>query len=282
MEFATLFDRELQNVGAGPDGLYCVFVRERQTLVARYEGSFFAVRAAVESTVAEDEPAPLLIYVPGVAREQNDSVLMELEKGGATYEPQLKRHARTLLRQFYTDGAIDDMLEPESLTYDDVVAYLEQAQAGGQGSILKTIFGGASSELLLTQWLTDDSRDGEIASKSALGELLRLIEARLGLALADRITIEEARTTTVRFVLVNEFRDDYAGEQPASISMIASPPAKEQLWRVREVADGLRSGLHADRYAELADQVEKSLNLTGGHVEASRLGATDTFRFEER
>ena len=49
----------------------------------------------------------------------------------------------------------------------------------------------------------------------------------------------------------------------------------------REVADGLRSGLHADRYAELADQVEKTLNLTGGDVDASGLGATDTFRFEE-
>jgi PglZ domain len=282
VEFAPLFDRELQNVGAGPDGLYCVFVRDRQTLVARYDGSFFEVRAAVESTVAEDEPAPLLIYVPGVAREQNDSVLMELEKGGATYEPQLMRHARTLLRQFYTDGAIDDMLEPESLAYDDVVAYLEQAQTGGQGSILKTIFAGASSELLLTQWLTDDSRDGEITTKGALRELLRLIEARLGLVLADGTSIEEARTTTARFVLVNEFRDDYAGGQPSSMSMIASPPAKEQLGRAREVADGLRRGLHADRYAELADEVEKSLNLTGGDVDASGLGATDTFRFEER
>ena len=106
VEFAPLFDRELRNEGAGPGGLYCVFVGDRQTLVACYDGSFFAVRAAVESTVAEDEPHPLLIYVPGAARDQNDSVLMELEKAGTTCnEPQLKRHARTLLRHFYTDGA---------------------------------------------------------------------------------------------------------------------------------------------------------------------------------
>ena len=185
-EFAPLFDRELQNVGAGPNGLYRVFVGERLTLVARYDGSFFAVRAAVEDIVAEDEPDPLLIYVPGVARDPNDSVLMELEKGGSTYEPQLKRHARTLLRQFYTDGAIDDMLAPESLTYDDVVSYLEQARAGDQGSILKSIFGGASSELLLTRWLADESHDQEIVAKQALSELLRLIEARLGLSLLSR------------------------------------------------------------------------------------------------
>ena len=94
---------------------------------------------------------------------------MELEKGGTTYEPQLKRHARTLLRQFYTDGVIDDMLARDSLTYDDVVSYLEQARAGGQGSMLKTIFGGASSEVLLTQWLADESHDDEIVEKQALG-----------------------------------------------------------------------------------------------------------------
>jgi hypothetical protein len=280
-EFAPLFDRELQNVGAGPNGLYRVFVGERLTLVARYDGSFFAVRAAVEDIVGEDEPDPLLIYVPGVARDAKDSVLMELEKGGSTYEPQLKRHARTLLRQFYTDGAIDDMLAPDSLSYDDVVSYLERARAGEQGSILKSIFGGASSELLLTRWLADESHDQEIVAKQALSELLRLIEARLGLSLLAGISAEEVRTKTARFVLVNEFRHDLSGDPPSSISMIESPASKEQLSRVREVADALRRGEHADRYAELADHVEKSLNLSGVEIDAVVLGATDTFRFEE-
>ncbi len=281
-EFTPLFDRELQNVGAGPDGLYCVFVRDRQTLVARYDGSFFAVRAAVESTVAEDTPDPLLIYVPGAKRNPNESVLMELEKGGATYEPQLKKHARTLLRKFYTDGAIDDMLAPESLTYDDVVSYLEQARDGEQGSILKTIFGGASSEALLTQWLADESRDGQVLNKAALNELFRLVEARLGLLLPADILTDEARAKTVRYVLVNEFRADYGGEPPVSVSMIESPATQDQLTRVCAVAEGLRRAENAVRYAELADHVEQSLNLAGAEIDVAEMGATDTFRFEER
>ena len=113
-------------------------------------------------------------------------------------------------------------------------------------------------------------------------ELLRLIEARLGLSLPDGISAEEVRAKTARFVLVNEFRHDLAGDPPASISMIESPASKEQLTRVREVADALRRGEHADRYAELADQVEKSLNLADAEIDAAALGATDTFRFEER
>jgi hypothetical protein len=224
----------------------------------------------------------LLIYVPGVSRDPNESVLMELEKGGATYEPQLKRHARTLLRQFYTDGAIDDMLEPESLTYDDVVSYLEQARTGGQGSMLKTIFGGASSELLLTQWLADESHDHEILDKQALDELLRLIEARLGLSLPDGTSVADARTKTARFVLVNEFMADLTGEPPASASMIESPATKEQQGRIGEVAEGLRRGEHSVRYAELADSIESSLNLAAAEIDAAQIGATDTFRFEER
>jgi hypothetical protein len=281
-EFAPLFDRELPNVGAAAEGLYCVFVRERRTLVARYEGSFFSVRAAVEPIVADDTPDPLLIYVPGFKRDPNESVLMELEKGGATYEPQLKKHARSLLRQFYTDGVIDDMLAPESLTYEDVVSYLEQARAGEQGSILKTIFGGATSEALLAEWLADEGRDNEILGKAALNELQRLIEARLGLALPANTTADEARAKTLRYVLVNEFRSDLDGEPPASLTLIESPSTKDQLARVFEVAEGLRRSDRAARYAELADDVEQALNLAGLEIDAAHIGATDTFRFEER
>ena len=57
--------------------------------VVRYEGSFFALRAKVEPWVAVDRPNPLLIYIPGVARDRKRSVLMELEKAGRAYEPAL-------------------------------------------------------------------------------------------------------------------------------------------------------------------------------------------------
>jgi len=80
--------------------------------LARFAGSFFAVRFAVEDLVAVDMPDPLLIYLPGAERDPKTSVLMELEKAGTTYEPQLKRLARNVLRQVYTDGDIDEMLKP--------------------------------------------------------------------------------------------------------------------------------------------------------------------------
>src|SRR5437879_3656223 len=99
-EFVPFFDRELQAVGAGPDDLASVSISSRPTLLARYSGSYFGLRAKVEAIVAADEPDCLVVYLPGVERNRNASVLMELERGGACYEPQLRRLARTVLRQF--------------------------------------------------------------------------------------------------------------------------------------------------------------------------------------
>jgi hypothetical protein len=88
-EFGPFFDRELE-VQRG-DPLPRVSIGSRTALLARYERSFFALRAAVEPIVAADKPEPLILYLPGVTRDRTGSVLMELEKAGTCYEPQLKR-----------------------------------------------------------------------------------------------------------------------------------------------------------------------------------------------
>ncbi len=96
-EFRPFFDRELEPLAADP--LPRVTIGTNSAFFARYEGSFFGLRAAVEPIVAADQPEPLLLYVPGMARDREGSVLMELERAGTCYEPQLRRLARNLLRQ---------------------------------------------------------------------------------------------------------------------------------------------------------------------------------------
>ena len=46
----------------------------RLTFLARYTGSFFALRAAVEPIAALDKPEPLIIYLPGLERDMKESV----------------------------------------------------------------------------------------------------------------------------------------------------------------------------------------------------------------
>ena len=120
---------------------------------------------------------------------------MELEKAGTCYEPQLKRLALNVLRKRFTDGKIDEMLKPPSLTYDDVVSFLKEG--GEEVSVLRTLFRGAQSEALLTEWLGNTDRDKGIAKKEATEELLKLIEARLGLELDPLAEVVRRRLTVV-------------------------------------------------------------------------------------
>ncbi len=275
-EFRPFFDRELELLAGDP--LPRVAMGSCSAFLARYEGSFFGLRGLVEPIVAADQPEPLILYLPGIAKDRQGSVLMELERAGTCYEPQLKRLALNVLRQRFTDGQIDEMLRPAAVTYDDIVAFLGQ---GGQvASMLHTLFGGAQGEVLLTQWLASDTKDGALLEKDALPELLKLIKVRLGLDLPADTSLPKVRQRTCRYVLVNEFRADLSCASPKSAGMVPDPPGKEYAERIRDVAEGLRRRF-PEVYLGLADAVEQDLGLAGAGVEAAHLGAIDTFRFEE-
>ena len=280
-EFEPFFDRELQGTGTGYDGLPRMFVKERLTFVARHEGSFFALRNAVEPIADLDKPAPLIVYLPGIDRDRQTSVLMELEKSGTAYEPQLKRLALNVLRKRFTDGQIDELLRPANVGYDDIVSFLHQGEEGKSASLLRTIFDGAQSETLITRWLADEDKDATIAEKGAAVELLKLVETRLGLRVPENTTVTETRDKLVRYVLVGEFRSDLECEPPQSVARVPDPPSKENVERIRDVAESLRRG-HADSYVALSNKVEVDLGLGEAKMEAGHLGNIDTFRFEER
>ena len=280
-EFEPFFDRALQESGPGYDGLPRMFVKERLTFVARHEGSFFALRNEVEPIVEHDKPEPLIVYLPGIDRDRQTSVLMELEKSGTAYEPQLKRLALNVLRKRFTDGQIDEMLRPASVGYDDIVSFLHQGEEGKSASVLRTIFDGAQSEALITRWLADEDRDATIVEKDAAVELLKLVEARLGLPVSENTTVTEMRGKLLRYVLVSEFRSDLECDPPQSVAMVRDPPSKEQVERIRDVAESLRR-CHADSYVALSNKVEADLGLAKAKIDAGHLGNIDTFRFEER
>jgi hypothetical protein len=278
--FAPFFDDASAQGDSGFDGLEEIMVGERSVLLALYQGSFFELRAAVESVVAKDEPDPLILYLPGVERDRKTSVLMELELGGVSYEPQLKQLARNALRQLYTDGDIDGMLAPDVLSYEDVLGYFEQAASDQQASILKAVLHTTPDERLLAQWLAEEEHDARIVEKGAIDELYRLVQTRLGLSLTPATTVGEAREKIARYLLVNEFRADLEGEPPASLGMVQTAPSSDHDARIRGMNSVLRRQ-YPDSYAALADRVEADLNLAGAEIDPSGLGTTDTFRFEE-
>jgi hypothetical protein len=279
-EFQLFFD-ELQKIDESDEQLPRFIIGEQTVSIANYQDSFFGLRAIVEPLLAQDKPAALVIYLSGVTRDRHGSVLMEIEKGGACYEPQLKRLALNVLRQQFTDGQIDEILRPDAVTYGDIVSFIKQGREGKSASILRTLFKGEKGGALIAEWLVDDERDPSILEKNASEELFKLIESHLGLSLSQDGSIPEARQKTIRFVLGNDFCADLSCEPPRSFSMIGRPSQKEQIERVQQVAELLRSDYEAC-YVMLADQVENDLRLTQVDIDAKSLGTVDTFRFEEK
>jgi hypothetical protein len=199
-----------------------VAVAGAKASLAEYAGSMFELRAVVEPHVSGDTPEPGGHLHPGVARDAKASVLMELEKAGTTWEPQLKQLAKNVLLQKYTLGVVDEMLPfDRKVSYED----LARAAAGNSGaeppSILKSIFHDASgNDGLLTAWLVSDARDPEIVSKEATRELTKLVKARLGLDLVADSPLAKLRAITLRYVLAGEFRLDLSCDAPASLDSV--------------------------------------------------------------
>ena len=156
-EFSPFLD-EFEVVGTGLGELPRICIGDTLTHIARFEGSFFSLKSAIEPVVGADKPEPILVYLPEVERDREGSVLMELELAGNCYEPQLRRLARRQLRKQFTDGDIDEMLAPESLSYHDVVRFLGQT-GSGSGSLVKLVLGSGSSEDLISKWLASESHD---------------------------------------------------------------------------------------------------------------------------
>jgi hypothetical protein len=251
--------------------------------LAEYAGSMFELRAVVEPHVSDDTPAAVVIYMPNVTRDRRGSVLMELEKAGTTWEPQLKQLAKNVLLQKYTLGVVDEILPYDrKVSYDD----LARAAAGNSGteppSILKSIFHDASGhDALLAAWLVSDTRDADIVSKAATRELTKLVKARLGLDLEPEAPLAKLRAITLRYVLAGEFRLDLSSAAPVSLDSVAKPASKADESAIRDLARRLRTDF-PDAYAALADRVEKELRLDNAKLPPGALGGIDTFRFEER
>jgi PglZ domain len=250
--------------------------------LAEYDDSMFELRAVVEPFVCGDMPEYVVLYLPGCERNRRGSVLMELEKAGECYEPQLKRLARNVLRQRYTDGVIDEMLAPERVTYEDLARASSDTSSSEPPSILKSIFHDASgSDGLLGAWLASDARDAEIETKEAIRELTKLVLSRLGLQLADNVAMARLRSITLRYVLAGEFRSDLNCALPATLDAVPAPKTKEEETAVRELARQLRTNF-SDVYSGIADRVEAELGLRDAKVPPDDLASIDTFRFQER
>lgn len=273
-EFEPFVQDLLDNAGgAGEVGLGAT-----RAWLSTFNGSYVSLRREVEERLQAGKPHYGMVYVGGAERDRRKSALMEFDLAGQTYEPQLRKIARDILRDRFSDGQIDELLEPEGVGFHEIAAAFDGGS--GEASILKRLFGSVGSEAILAQWVLHPERDEEIVSKGAFKELCALVQARVGLALAEGAPPATARRDLARYVLVNEFRMDLVGRSPSGLALIPEPTLKEQRERIRAIAAEMRAS-DPSLYGTLADQVEADFSLAALPIDARALGAIDTFRFEE-
>lgn len=251
--------------------------------LASYDGSYLELRLSVEPLVGGDSPVPLVIYLPGCSRDRRMSFLMELEKGGTSWEPQLIQFARSVLSTKYTQGVVDELLAPDrKFSYQDLARAAADPGGGEHPSLLRTLYSDTrGSDGLLAAWIANDSRDTDIVDKGAVRELTQLIKSYLGIELPDDSSIQKVRANVIRYVLAAEFRLDLRCEPPSSLSGIQMPSTEEEKSAVRALTRRLRAD-YIEPYIELADRIEGELGLRGIQFPPGALGSIDTFRFEER
>jgi hypothetical protein len=263
------------------DPLPTVTLGTTESRLAVFHGSYFALRLQVEPLVEVNRPQPLLIYLAGERKDPKGSVLMEMEKAGSTYEPQMRRLARNVMRKLYSDGVIDEMLASEGLTYADILSLLEQGAGGERSSLLPGILGTRDNVAMVATWVADDGPDEELVKKDVVQELLKLVESRAGYVAEPGSGLAAVRTKFRRFLLVNEFREDLGCESPTSLAMVPTPGGKDPREFGRKVLDHLRTR-HNVEFERMADTVETDFALATAGIDARHLGSIDTFRFEER
>jgi hypothetical protein len=286
----TAFIAELTAISGSPDR---VRIGRLDVALLRPDGPLVGMKLAAERFVAGADPAPTLIYLEGVVRNREHSLLMELEEAGTRWEPKLRSEAQRVLAQEHSDVQIDRLLAPVGLNYADIAVYCAKKGTDQYTtSPLKSIFGvRTSSEALIAVWLSMPDKDSAIISKQAVSELTGLLATRIGLDLDATLPLPKLRHATARFVLLGEFRADYQGTLPGHLEQLPGPRTADHRQHVREIAETMRrrdlsntldsTARLGDHYASLADTVQAELRLDQAGLDPAKLGMVDTFRCEE-
>ncbi|RRR67234.1 MAG: PglZ domain-containing protein [Candidatus Viridilinea halotolerans] len=257
-----------------PEGHYSDLVDQlalRATTVVRYQGSFFALRHALDGYIARDDPPDVLIYVP----RDDDATLDALAEVAATAavlrpgQAQAARNtrlavvARRALRERLGDERAEELarqVEAGQLSLAELDRLDEQA---GGSPVIVAIFGTANLAAVALTFLSTTDCDAQIVERHALPDLARSLGPSFGLDLAASSSCDDLRTRLARHVLTTEFLAELGGV-PIELATIPLPEGAARAACV-ELAHSWRQRRDLqESYARMADQVAAALDL--GHV----------------
>ena len=223
--------------------------------------------------MVDEHPPNLLLYVP-MEEKDTQYALVGFTKTGTVMKPgqspwqrntRLAVIARQSLKGILNEAEITDIekkIENGSLSLQDLDNIADKTSRVNTGT-LALIFGSHTPADITLQFLTNPEKDSEIEERSALTDLISLLEAEFGLKIRGSAP-EECRGETARYILLTAWSAELKGKIPPALKEV--PRASQQahiracsalveMWR-------MRSDL-SERYAKTADKVENILGIAG-------------------
>lgn len=238
-----------------PDQVYATVVGELAlptTTLARYDGSFFQLRHAIDTLLNEEQPPRLVVYVP---EDQGNThhALIELEAAGVVIQPgqqppnrntRLALIARNALKPLLgeeTASEIEKQVESGKLSLDDLNTLADKGKDISTG-VLSLIFSTAHPQEVALAFLHSDDYDAEIDQKSARKDLVGLLQHAFDVTLSATVALATTRAQLARHVLLTDLCIGLGDAVPPSLASltVASEPSTieacvslARTWRLR-------------------------------------------------
>lgn len=273
--------------------------------ILQHAAGFFRLREQLEPILecvnedgtlkADADIAPrVLVYVP-VARATTEYALIEAESAGVVVEPdattpernsRLGRIVENVFREIAPAKAehLGRQADDGLLTVEELDRMAGEAGATTATGALQIVFGHVSAEEMLLQFAAVASHDAELKAKSAVPEILALIQSEVGLEMPATEDCEAVRAALVRHMLVSDLLIELGDrERPEALSRMAVPQSPSQRDTIVRVCRQWRNRTDIkDAYAEAAEPIEQDLNLSRIAWPLEAIEDSETFPFPDR
>ncbi|HEY7420358.1 MAG TPA: PglZ domain-containing protein [Ktedonobacteraceae bacterium] len=270
-----------------PEGHYRAFV---QTLaipnitIARFEGSFFALRYQIDQHLNDESSPRLVAYIP-LAEEDTHNALIELICAGELLKPGQPGNRNTRL-SVIASAALRDMLSSDRLRAIDKqvtagklsLAELDRIAAlGGNPGVISLIFGKGEAEQVALALLGSTNHDAEIVARHAQAEVTELLGTAFGVTLPAEETPDDWRVLLARYVLSTDLLASLR-DVPVQLASINTAIDERACAACIDLARTWRRlGDLSESYIWHSNHVEQELGLRGMRFQVTQARDCETF-----
>ena len=261
--------------------------------IARYDGSFLKLRREIDSLLNNLEAPKLVVYVP-VEQASTQHALVELEAAGVVMQPgqqpfkcntRLALVARNALKNVIGDenaAEVEKQVDQGKLTLKDVDALGTKGQDITKG-VVSIIFGTGNSQEVALAFLASDRLDADIEKKSAITEMVSLLQNTFEVELPDKVALANIRERLTRHILMTDLIVGLGDTVPSSLQSIkiAETPAAvaactslARSWRLRRDV--------RESYDIASQKVQQDFSLSTLTFDTNKIVAVETFLAVER